>query len=101
MKKSITHCFIFLIFKVILPNYFIISGLLTSVYPNTWQAAVGHNFFFRYLGLSLAFGLHGAVCNYLKLYALAGALVLATAPYTWLEIRIEQQRRVNAQLSTL
>ncbi|XP_075217840.1 protein unc-93 homolog A [Lycorma delicatula] len=76
-------------------------SLVISVHPDSWQAPVAHSYFFRYLGLALAFGLHGAVCNWLKLYGLAGAMVLAVTPYTWLEMRLDAQRKMKAQLSTL
>ncbi|XP_069671527.1 protein unc-93 homolog A isoform X1 [Periplaneta americana] len=75
--------------------------LLVTVYPDSWQAPLAHCYFFRFLGLSLAFGLHGGVCNWLKLYALAAALVLAVLPYTWLEMRLESRRRFKTHLATL
>ncbi|KAJ9576175.1 hypothetical protein L9F63_006997 [Diploptera punctata] len=75
--------------------------LLVTVYPDSWQAPLAHCYFFRFLGLSLAFGLHGGVCNWLKLYALATALVLAVAPYTWLEMRLESRRRLKTHLTAL
>ncbi|XP_021936345.1 protein unc-93 homolog A isoform X2 [Zootermopsis nevadensis] len=75
--------------------------LLVTVYPDSWQAPLAHCYFFRFLGLSLAFGLHGGVCNWLKLYALAAALVLAVAPYTWLEMRLESHRKLKTRITTL
>jgi len=78
-----------------------VAALLVTVYPDSWQAPLAHCYFFRFLGLSLAFGLHGGVCNWLKLYALAATLVLAVAPYTWLEIKLESHRRLKTHLTTL
>ncbi|PNF36999.1 hypothetical protein B7P43_G08046 [Cryptotermes secundus] len=75
--------------------------LLVTVYPDSWQAPLAHCYFFRFLGLSLAFGLHGDVCNWLKLYALAATLVLAVAPYAWLEMRLESRRKLKTNLTNL
>jgi hypothetical protein len=72
-----------------------------TVYPDSWQAPLAHCYFFRFLGLSLAFGLHAGVCNWLKLYALAATLVLAVVPYAWLEIKLESRRRLKTHLTTL
>lgn len=78
-----------------------VAALLVTVYPDSWQAPLAHCYFFRFLGLSLAFGLHGGVCNWLKLYALAAALILAVAPYTWLEMRLESHRKLKTHITTL
>jgi hypothetical protein len=79
----------------------VVAAMLVTVYPDSWQAPLAHCYFFRFLGLSLAFGLHGGICNWLKLYALAATLVLAVAPYTWLEIKLESHRRLKTHLTTL
>ena len=78
-----------------------VAALLVTVYPDSWQAPLAHCYFFRFLGLSLAFGLHAGVCNWLKLYALAATLVLAVVPYAWLEIKLESRRRLKTHLTTL
>ena len=72
-----------------------------SVFPDSWQAAFAHCYFFRYLGLALAFGIHGSLCNWLKLYGLAGAMVIAVTPYTWLEMKQESKKRLKSQLTNL
>ncbi|PSN37175.1 hypothetical protein C0J52_20662 [Blattella germanica] len=79
----------------------IVIALLVTVFPDSWQAPLAHCYFFRFLGLALALGLHGGVCNWLKLYSLAVALVLAVAPYTWLEMRLESRRRLKSHLAAL
>ncbi|CAH1393860.1 unnamed protein product [Nezara viridula] len=76
-------------------------SLLVSVFPDSWQAAFAHCYFFRYLGLALAFGIHGSLCNWLKLYGLAGAMVIAVTPYTWLEMKQESKKRLKSQLTNL
>lgn len=50
---------------------------------------MAHGYFFRYGGMALAFGLHGAVCNTAKLYSLSAALALAVVLYGWLEWRLQ------------
>lgn len=76
-------------------------SILVAVYADGWQAAFANCYFFRYLGLALSFGIHGSLCNWLKLYGLAGAMVLAVAPYTWLEIKQDSKRKLKCQLSNL
>ncbi|KAL1114841.1 hypothetical protein AAG570_007665 [Ranatra chinensis] len=76
-------------------------SLLVSVYPESWQAPFAHSYFFRYLGLAVAFGTHSSLCNWLKLYTLAGAMLIAVTPYTWLEVRHESRRKLKSQLSNL
>nr|CAD7265708.1 unnamed protein product [Timema shepardi] len=75
--------------------------LLLNLYPDSWQAPLTHCYFFRCLGLAVAFGLHGEMCSFIKLYSLAGALVLAVAPYTWLEVKMDSRLRRNSNMATL
>lgn len=76
--------------------------LLLNIYPDsTWQAAFVHSYFFKFLGLSLAFGLHGAVCTWVKLYALAISMILGITPHTWLEMKLEAKRKMKSGLATL
>jgi hypothetical protein len=80
---------------------FFISALLVSLYPDATQAPFAHSYFFRYLGLAISFGVHGSLCNYVKLYALAGGMVIAITTYTCLEVKNRGQRKLKVQLSAL
>ncbi|KAL0266512.1 UNVERIFIED_CONTAM: hypothetical protein PYX00_009026 [Menopon gallinae] len=76
--------------------------LLTHIYPDsTWQIAFVHGNFFKFLGLSLAFGLHGSVCTWVKLYGLAATMVVGITPHILLEMKLEARRRTKSGLSTL
>ncbi|XP_046682872.1 protein unc-93 homolog A-like [Homalodisca vitripennis] len=70
-------------------------SLLIAIYPDTWQPAIGHHYFFRYLGLALAFSVHGAFCNHFKLYFLSVVLALTAVSYTVLEWRLAQNHKTN------
>lgn len=47
------------------------------------------------MGMSIAFAFHGILCNYWKLYAMAFLMPVAVLPFTWLEIRLENLRKVK------
>ncbi|XP_068901153.1 UNC93-like protein isoform X3 [Tenebrio molitor] len=69
--------------------------LLTGLYSDNWESAFANSAFFRFLGLSIAFAFHGVLCNYYKLYALGFFLVAAVVPFAWLEVRLENMRKVK------
>ncbi|XP_017786741.1 PREDICTED: UNC93-like protein [Nicrophorus vespilloides] len=69
--------------------------LLTGLFPDNWEPAFANSFFFRFLGLGIAFGSHGLICNWLKLYFLGSAMLVAVVPFAWLEMRLENMRRVK------
>ncbi|XP_050428070.1 protein unc-93 homolog A [Adelges cooleyi] len=75
-------------------------NFVISLYPECWHGPMAHGYFFRYLGMSIAFGSHSVVCNTTKLYCLSAALVLAVVLYGWLELRLQQtgKRRRAARL---
>ncbi|XP_050548915.1 protein unc-93 homolog A [Daktulosphaira vitifoliae] len=75
-------------------------NFVISLYPEVWHGPMAHGYFFRYLGMSMAFGLHSILCNTIKLYCLSAALVLAVFLYGWLEWRLQQtgKRRRMARL---
>ncbi|CAH1110235.1 unnamed protein product [Psylliodes chrysocephalus] len=68
---------------------------LTGQYTNNWEAAFANSIFFKFLGLSLFFGLHGLLCNVWKLYSLSFLLVVAVVSFAWLEVRLENVRKVK------
>ncbi|XP_044260166.1 UNC93-like protein [Tribolium madens] len=69
--------------------------LLTGLYSDNWESAFANSAFFRFLGLSIAFAFHGVLCNYYKLYALGFFLLTAVVPFVWLEVRLENMRKVK------
>ncbi|BES90089.1 Hypothetical protein NTJ_02896 [Nesidiocoris tenuis] len=75
--------------------------LIVSVYPDAWQAPFAHCYFFRFLGLAFTFGIHSSLCNWVKLYGLTAAMVIAVLPYTWLEMKHDARRRLKAQMAAL
>ncbi|CAH1118483.1 unnamed protein product [Phaedon cochleariae] len=68
---------------------------LTGQYADSWEAAFTNAFFFRFLGFSLAFFVHGLLCNVLKLYLLALWLVVAAVTFGWLEVKLENVRKIR------
>lgn len=76
-------------------SYLLVLALLTGQYPDNWESAFSNMAFFKFLGLSIAFGVHGLLCNYWKLYGLAFFMVLAVVPFAWLEVRLENIRKVR------
>lgn len=72
-----------------------VAALLTGLYPDNWEAPFANAAFFRFLGFSAAFAVHGLVCNFVKLYALAFFMLFAAAPLTYLEIKLENIRKVK------
>lgn len=82
--------------------FYFSSALLTHIYPDsTWQIAFVHGNFFKFLGLSVAFALHGVVCTWVKLYGLAATMVIGIMPHIWLETKLEARRRTKSGLTTL
>lgn len=71
------------------------AALLTGLYADNWESAFAISVFFRFLGLSIAFAFHGVLCNYYKLYTLGICLLLAVVPFSWLEVRLENMRKVK------
>ncbi|KAK6640650.1 hypothetical protein RUM44_012347 [Polyplax serrata] len=77
-------------------------NLLLHIYPDsTWQVAFVHGNFFKFLGLSVALGLHGVLSTRVKLYALAFFMIVGIAPHTWLEMKLAAKRKMKSALSTL
>ncbi|KAJ8958538.1 hypothetical protein NQ318_002333, partial [Aromia moschata] len=68
---------------------------LTGQYADSWEAAFANMAFFRFLGLSVAFVSHGMLCNYWKLYLVAFFMLVAVVPFAWLEIRLENIRKIR------
>lgn len=74
--------------------------LLTKIYASNgvalqWQCAFGNAYFWRYFGLSVAFSLHQILCTDIKLYLLVLSLLLAIAPYCYLEMKMENARKLK------
>lgn len=67
----------------------IVADFVISLYPDRWHGPMAHGYFFRYAGMALAFGLHGAVCNTTKLYCMSVALAVSVVLYGWLEWRLQ------------
>jgi len=74
------------------------SALVMSLYPNAWQEPLSTSLFWRWLGLTLALSLHGAVCTRYRVLGLAATLVLAVVPYLWLESRLARRGKTLAPL---
>jgi len=80
------------------PRVFDFSALVMSLYPNAWQEPLSTSLFWRWLGLTLALSLHGAVCTRYRVLGLAATLVLAVVPYLWLESRLARRGKTLAPL---
>ncbi|GLH07636.1 Uncharacterized protein GBIM_13094 [Gryllus bimaculatus] len=76
-------------------------AFIMDLYPDSWQAPLAQCHCFRCVGLAVAFGVHAGICNWVKLYALAGALVLAIGPYAWLEMKLDLRRKNKMDLASL
>ncbi|KAH0955051.1 hypothetical protein HN011_005178 [Eciton burchellii] len=76
----------------------LIRTLVMSLYPNAWQEPLSTSLFWRWLGLTLALSLHGAVCTRYRVLGLAATLVLAVVPYLWLESRLARRGKTLAPL---
>lgn len=74
------------------------SALVMGLYPNAWQGPLSTSLFWRWLGLTLALSLHGAVCTRYRVLGLAATLVLAVVPYLWLESRLARRGKTLAPL---
>nr|XP_022908576.1 UNC93-like protein [Onthophagus taurus] len=68
---------------------------LTSLYINNFEAAFANQTFFKFLGLSLGFGAHCLLCNWIKVYLLGFGLILAAIPNIWLEMKLEGAKRLR------
>lgn len=79
-------------------SIFNISALVMGLYPNAWQGPLSTSLFWRWLGLTLALSLHGAVCTRYRVLGLAATLVLAVVPYLWLEGRLARRGKTLAPL---
>ncbi|KAJ8985204.1 hypothetical protein NQ317_018233 [Molorchus minor] len=69
--------------------------LLTGQYADNWESAFANMAFFKFFGFSVAFMFHGLLCNYWKLYGLAFFMLAAVVPFAWLEIRLENMRKIR------
>ncbi|XP_011869259.1 PREDICTED: UNC93-like protein [Vollenhovia emeryi] len=76
----------------------LIYTLVMGLYPNAWQGPLSTSLFWRWLGLTLALSLHGAVCTRYRVLGLAVTLVLAVVPYLWLETRLARRGKTLAPL---
>ncbi|XP_029165990.1 UNC93-like protein [Nylanderia fulva] len=76
----------------------LIYTLVMGLYPNAWQGPLSTSLFWRWLGLTLALSLHGAVCTRYRVLGLAATLVLAVVPYLWLEGRLARRGKTLAPL---
>ncbi|XP_011497606.1 PREDICTED: protein unc-93 homolog A [Ceratosolen solmsi marchali] len=76
----------------------LIYTLLLGLHPGAWQGPVAVSLFWRWLGLSLALGLHGLVCTRVRVLGLAAMLLLSVLPYTWLEMRLARRGKCLAPL---
>ncbi|XP_071563759.1 UNC93-like protein isoform X2 [Temnothorax nylanderi] len=76
----------------------LIYTLVIGLYPNAWQGPLATSLFWRWLGLTFALSLHGAVCTRYRVLGLAVTLVLAVVPYLWLESRIARRGKTLAPL---
>lgn len=74
------------------------SALVLGLYPNSWQGPLSTSLFWRWLGLSLALGLHGLVCTRFRVLGLASMLLLSVVPHVWLEIRLAKRGKSLAPL---
>jgi len=92
----------YIILRLIYCDIYVVSDFVISLYPDYWHGPMAHGYFFRYVGMALAFGLHSAVCNTTKLYCLSVALVVAVVLYGWLEWRLQLtgKRRRTANRSS-
>lgn len=70
-----------------------ISGFLVSLFSDFWEFPFSHHFFFRYVGLFVAFAYHGFLCTSVKLYIMCAMLLLAVFPYVWLEMKLDTRSR--------
>ncbi|XP_057664270.1 protein unc-93 homolog A [Diorhabda carinulata] len=68
---------------------------LTGHYADHWEAPFINTAFFKFSGLSLSFFLHGFLCNIWKLYSIAFLMVIAVVFFAWLEIWLENVRKVK------
>lgn len=68
---------------------------MTGLYSDNWDSAFANSALFRFIGMSIAYIFHGLLCNYYKLYALGFFLLAAVIPFAWLEIRLENMRKVK------
>ncbi|EFN64403.1 UNC93-like protein [Camponotus floridanus] len=76
----------------------LIYTLVMGLYPNAWQGPLSTSLFWRWLGLTLALSLHGAVCTRYRVLGLAATLVLAVVPHLWLESRLARRGKTLAPL---
>ncbi|KAL7289011.1 hypothetical protein TKK_0016968 [Trichogramma kaykai] len=76
----------------------LVYTLLLGLHGNAWQGPLATSLFWRWLGLSLALGLHGLVCTRVRVLGLAAMLVLSVIPYAWLEIRLAKRGKCLAPL---
>lgn len=71
------------------------AALLTGLYADNWEAAFANSFFYRFIGFSVTFAFHGLVCNFVKLYFLAFFMVFAAALLAFLEVKLENTKKVK------
>lgn len=76
-------------------KFFLFTALLTGLYSENWEAPFANSFFFRFCGFSVAFAFHGLVCNFVKLYFLAVFMVFAAALLAFLEVKLENTKKVK------
>ncbi|XP_020294307.1 UNC93-like protein [Pseudomyrmex gracilis] len=76
----------------------LIYTLVMGLYPNSWQGPLSTSLFWRWLGLTLALGLHGVVCTRYRVIGLGTMLVMTVVPHLWLEICLARRGTTLAPL---
>lgn len=70
--------------------------LLTCQYATErWEAAFAVTSFYRLLGIGISFLLHDYLCNFVKLYSLTFFMVVAVITFTYLDIRLENMKKLK------
>lgn len=62
---------------------------------DNWEPAFANSAFFKFLGSAVGFGFHGVLCNWIKVYLLAFFMIVSVVPYAWLEIKLENIRKIK------
>ena len=79
--------------RILMYSISLFLGFLESLFPDFWEFPFSHHFFFRYVGLFVAFAYHGFLCTSVKLYIMCVMLLLAVFPYAWLEMKLDVRSR--------
>lgn len=74
------------------------TALILGLYPTSWQGPLSASLLWRWLGLSLALGLHGLFCTKIRVFGLAFVLVVSFIPYLWLEVVLVKREKIVGRL---